>query len=75
MPVTQKNPPIRHPVKRLILSCIGLCIMAFGVAFSIRAELGTSPISSRATPLSIFSSKTPSVITLAGRIPPLCRLS
>ena len=46
MPVTQKNPPIRHPVKRLILSCIGLCIMAFGVAFSIRAELGTSPISS-----------------------------
>lgn len=37
---------INHPVKRLIFLCIGLSVMAFGVAFSIKAALGTSPISS-----------------------------
>lgn len=37
---------IDHPIKRLIFLCMGLVIMAFGVAFSIKAELGTSPISS-----------------------------
>lgn len=37
---------IDHPIKRLVLLCVGLIIMAFGVAFSIKAELGTSPISS-----------------------------
>ncbi len=35
-----------HLVKRLIFLCLGLSIMAFGVAFSIKAALGTSPISS-----------------------------
>ena len=33
-------------VKRYLFLCVGLCIMAFGVAFSIEANLGTSPISS-----------------------------
>lgn len=33
-------------VKRWLLLIIGLPIMAFGVAFSIKADLGTSPISS-----------------------------
>lgn len=33
-------------VKRYVMLCIGLAIMAFGVAFSIKAGLGTSPISS-----------------------------
>lgn len=37
---------IHHPVRRLILLCLSLCVMAFGVAFSIKAALGTSPISS-----------------------------
>lgn len=37
---------IEHPIKRLVLLCVGLSIMAFGVAFSIKAQLGTSPISS-----------------------------
>lgn len=37
---------IDHPIKRLVLLCVGLSIMAFGVAFSIKAQLGTSPISS-----------------------------
>lgn len=35
-----------HPVRRLAFLCAGLIIMAFGVAFSIKAALGTSPISS-----------------------------
>lgn len=33
-------------VKRIVFLCLGLITMAFGVAFSIQAELGTSPISS-----------------------------
>lgn len=33
-------------LKRTIFLCLGLLIMAFGVAFSIKAALGTSPISS-----------------------------
>lgn len=33
-------------LKRTIFLCLGLLIMAFGVAFSIKATLGTSPISS-----------------------------
>lgn len=33
-------------IKRYIMLAIGLCIMAFGIAFSIKADLGTSPISS-----------------------------
>lgn len=32
--------------KRILLLCLGLIVMAFGVAFSITAALGTSPISS-----------------------------
>lgn len=35
-----------HLFKRVVLLCLGLIIMAFGVAFSIQAGLGTSPISS-----------------------------
>ena len=33
-------------LKKALVSLIGFSIMAFGVAFSIKAELGTSPISS-----------------------------
>lgn len=44
--MTIKWNKIGHPWKRLFFLCIGLSIMAFGVAFSIKAELGTSPISS-----------------------------
>lgn len=36
----------KHTIKRIIFLCLGLSIMAFGVAFSIKAVLGTSPISS-----------------------------
>ena len=33
-------------VKRYLMLCMGLAVMAFGVVFSIKAGLGTSPISS-----------------------------
>lgn len=41
-----KNNKPNHIFKRFILLCSGLIIMAIGVAFSIKAGLGTSPISS-----------------------------
>lgn len=50
---------IRSTIRRSLLLCVGLFIMAFGVAFSIKAGLGTSPISSlpyvvsQFTPLSV----------------------
>lgn len=37
---------ITHPVKRILILFIGLICIAFGVAFSIKSNLGTSPISS-----------------------------
>src|SRR5699024_2924881 len=42
IPVSSK----KHLLLRVIFLCAGLIIMAFGVAFSIQAALGTSPISS-----------------------------
>ena len=42
-------------VKRYVLLCVGLTIMAFGVAFSIKAGLGTSPISSLPYVLSLLT--------------------
>ena len=50
---------LRSTLRRSLLLCVGLFIMAFGVAFSIKAGLGTSPISSlpyvvsQFTPLSV----------------------
>lgn len=41
-----KEKRIAYPVRRGLILCAGLIIMAFGVAFSIKAALGTSPISS-----------------------------
>ena len=38
--------PLRYYIKRYLFLAAGLAIMAFGVAFSIKAALGTSPISS-----------------------------
>lgn len=36
----------QHLFLRIIILCCGLILMAFGVSFSIKANLGTSPISS-----------------------------
>ena len=35
-----------HPIRRILMLFTGLSVMAAGVAFSITADLGTSPISS-----------------------------
>lgn len=52
-------------VKRYLLLCVGLVIMAFGVAFSIKAGLGTSPISSVPYVISLFSPLTVGTATIA----------
>ncbi len=45
----------KHLLRRWALLVVGLVIMAFGVAFSIKAGLGTSPISSLPYVLSLLS--------------------
>lgn len=51
--------------KRYLLLCVGLTIMAFGVAFSIKGGLGTSPISSLPYVLSQFTPLTVGTATIA----------
>ena len=51
-------------VKRYLVLCLGLMIMAFGVAFSIKAGLGTSPISSVPYVVSLFSPLTVGTATI-----------
>lgn len=51
--------------KRCLLLCAGLFIMAFGVAFSIKAGLGTSPISSLPYVLSLFTPLTVGTATIS----------
>ncbi len=52
-------------LKRYVLLLIGLMIMAFGVAFSIKASLGTSPISSVPYAVSVFTTLTVGTATIA----------
>ena len=52
-------------LKRCLLLVAGLLIMAFGVAFSIQAGLGTSPISSLPYVLSLFAPLTVGTTTIA----------
>ena len=47
--------PPPHMVKRCILLCIGMAIMALGVSFSIKSNLGTSPISTLPYVLSVIT--------------------
>lgn len=51
-------------VKRYILLLAGLSVMAFGVAFSINASLGTSPISSVPYVVSLFAPLTVGTATI-----------
>lgn len=46
MSILKEKEELKHIPARWICLIIGLSIMAFGVAFSIKASLGTSPISS-----------------------------
>lgn len=55
----------KHPLRRCLLLVAGLFIMAFGVAFSIKAGLGTSPISSLPYVLSLFTPLTVGTATIA----------
>lgn len=51
-------------VKRYLYLCVGLFIMALGVGFSIKANLGTSPISSVPYAVSLISPVTVGVATI-----------
>lgn len=51
-------------LKRYLLLLVGLSIMAFGVAFSIKASLGTSPISSVPYVVSLVTSLTVGTATI-----------
>lgn len=51
-------------LKRYLLLLVGLSIMAFGVAFSIKASLGTSPISSVPFVVSLFTPLTVGTATI-----------
>ncbi|HJB15098.1 MAG TPA: YitT family protein [Candidatus Blautia excrementipullorum] len=51
-------------IKRYLLLLAGLAVMAFGVAFSIKASLGTSPISSVPYVVSLFSPLTVGTATI-----------
>ncbi len=55
----------RHLILRCCLLFVGLLIMAFGIAFSIKAGLGTSPISSLPYVLSRFTPLTVGTATIA----------
>ena len=51
-------------IRRYLLLLAGLAIMAFGVAFSIKASLGTSPISSVPYVVSLFAPLTVGTATI-----------
>ena len=51
-------------IKRYLLLCIGLFVMSLGVAFSIKANLGTSPISSVPYVISLISPMTVGTVTI-----------
>ena len=51
-------------LKRYLLLLVGLSIMAFGVAFSIKASLGTTPISSVPYVVSLFTPLTVGTATI-----------
>lgn len=52
-------------LRRYVLLTVGLVVMAFGVAFSIKAGLGTSPISSVPYAISLFTPLTVGTATIA----------
>ena len=56
---------LQNQLKRYLLLCVGLVVMSFGVAFSIQAGLGTSPISSLPYVLSLFTPLSVGTATIA----------
>lgn len=61
--IVLKKLPV-YIIKRYLLLLAGLAVMAFGVAFSIKASLGTSPISSVPYVVSLFTSLTVGTATI-----------
>lgn len=61
---TKENRTAVYALRRYLLLCAGLAIMAFGVAFSIKASLGTSPISSVPYVVSLFAPLTVGTATI-----------
>ena len=61
--ITLNKLPV-YILKRYLLLLAGLAIMAFGVAFSIKADLGTSPISSVPYVASLFTPLTVGTATI-----------
>ena len=60
-----KNQLSSSILKRIVILLAGLAIMAFGVAFSIKASLGTSPISSVPYVISLFTPLTIGTATIS----------
>lgn len=60
----KENRTVVYVLRRYLLLCAGLAIMAFGVAFSIKASLGTSPISSVPYVVSLFAPLTVGTATI-----------
>lgn len=54
----------KYVLRRYLLLMAGLSVMAFGVAFSIKADLGTSPISSVPYVVSLFAPLTVGTATI-----------
>ena len=61
--IVLKKLPV-YIIKRYLLLLAGLAVMAFGVAFSIKASLGTSPISSVPYVVSLFAPLTVGTATI-----------
>lgn len=61
--IVLKKLPV-YIIKHYLLLLAGLAVMAFGVAFSIKASLGTSPISSVPYVVSLFTSLTVGTATI-----------
>ena len=53
-----------HLIRRILILIAGLWIMSIGIAFSIKAGLGTSPISSLPYTLSLFTPLTVGTLTM-----------
>lgn len=62
--MSKQRKKIKHLPERVALLCAGIVVTAFGVAFSIKAALGTSPISAVPTVTSAISGLSVGVTTI-----------
>lgn len=58
------NQEMKYVLRRYLILMIGLAVMAVGVAFSIKADLGTSPVSSVPYVISLFTPLTVGTVTI-----------